>query len=71
MTDKTPAQTHLHSDTHAVEVRDAQSAVDEAGKGSHTVSPPGEDLRADLELVRGLIAAYGTNGVRRMIDSLT
>jgi hypothetical protein len=44
MIDETPDQTRLHSkNTHAVEVRDAQSAADEVGKGSRPVSPPGED----------------------------
>jgi hypothetical protein len=71
MTDGTPALTRLHSETtHAVEVRDAQSAADEVGKCGRPVSPPGEDTNADLEVIRSLVAVYGTNGVRRMIDSV-
>jgi hypothetical protein len=72
MTDETPDRTWLHSSTtHAVEVRDAQSAADEVGKSSRTVSPLGVDTNSDLELLRRLVAAYGKRSVRRMIDSLT
>jgi hypothetical protein len=71
MTDETSAPTQLPSDTpHAVEVRAAQSAADVVGKGDRPASVPGADVDADLELLRGLVAAYGADGVRRMIDSL-
>ena len=71
MTDETPDRTRLNSETtHAVEVQDAQSAADEVEKCGRPVSPPGEDTNADLELIRSLVAVYGTNGVRRMIDSV-
>ena len=56
--------------THAVEVRDAQADADEARKTCHAASAPGGDAAADLKLLRGLVAAYGEDGVRRMIDSL-
>ena len=70
MTDETPAPTRLPSDTpsHAVEVRDAQSAADDVRKDGRSVSAPGGN--ADLELLRDLVAAYGADGVRRMLDSL-
>jgi hypothetical protein len=71
MIDETPDQTRLHpKTTHAVEVRDAQSAADEVGKSSRSVLPPGEDTNVDLELIRSLVAVYGTDGVRRMINSI-
>ena len=72
MTDETSAPTQYPSDTpHAAEVRDAQSAADEVGKGDRPASVPGANVDADLELLRGLVAAHGADGVRRMIDSLT
>jgi hypothetical protein len=71
MTDESSDQSWLPSDTpHAVEVRDAQAAADVIGNGGRPASPPGVDAAADLELLRGLLAAYGADGVRRMIDSL-
>jgi hypothetical protein len=70
MTDDTPAHNPLPPDSpHAVEVRDAQVAADELGTGSRGTSPPGVD--ADLALVRRLVATYGADGVRRMIDSVS
>jgi hypothetical protein len=72
MKDETSDPTPLPSDTpHAVEVHDAQAVVDEVGKGGGPVSAPGADAKADLELLRRLVAAYGADRVRRMIDSLT
>jgi hypothetical protein len=73
VTDQTPAPTRFPSDapSHAVEVRDAQAAADEVREGCHAASAPGGDAAADLKLLRGLVAAYGVDGVRRMIDSLT
>jgi len=56
--------------THAVEVRDAQAAADELSECGHADSAPGTDADADLKLLRRLVAAYGADGVRRMIDSL-
>jgi hypothetical protein len=71
VTDETQDPTRLPTDTpHAVEVRDAQAAEDALGKGSRPTSAPGADTVADLDILRGLIAAYGADGVRRMIDSL-
>ena len=72
MTAETPDPTQLPADVpHAVEVRDAQAAADAAGQGDRATPTPGADANADLELLRGLVAAYGVDGVRRMIDSLT
>jgi hypothetical protein len=70
MTDETQTPTRLPSDAQppAVEVRDAQAVADGAGTGGRPAPAPGAD--ADLELLRGLVAAYGADGVRRMIDSL-
>ena len=71
MTDEAPAPTRLPPDAqpHAAEVRDAQAAADGVAKDGR--APAGGDAAADLELLRGLVAAYGADGVRRMIDSLT
>jgi hypothetical protein len=72
MTDETTDPTRHGADTtHAVEVQDAQAAADELSTGCHAASAPGADAAADLKLLRGLVAAYGADGVRRMIDSLT
>ena len=70
MPNDTPAHTLLPSDSpHAVEVRDAQAVADEMGPGGRGTSPPGVD--ADRELLRRLVATYGADGVRRMIDSVS
>jgi hypothetical protein len=71
MTDETRDPTCLSPNTsHAVEVRRAQADADEVRAGCHATSAPGADAAADLKLLRGLVAAYGVDGVRRMIDSL-
>jgi hypothetical protein len=72
MKDETPAPTRLASDPspHALEVQNAQAAADDVGKGRRAASTPCGDADSDLELLRGLVAAYGTEGVRRMLDSL-
>ena len=70
MTDETPDPTQFRADvSHAVEVRDAQAAADAAGQGARATPTP--DADADLELLRGLVAVYGADRVRQMIDSLT
>jgi hypothetical protein len=72
MADETPDPTRLPADVpHAVEVHDAQAAADAVGQGDRATPPPGGDANADLELLRRLVAAYGADGVRRMIDSVT
>jgi hypothetical protein len=72
MPDDTPDRTGLPTDTpHATEVRDAQATADEAGTRRRAAPAAGGDAAADLELLRGLVAAYGADGVRRMLDSLT
>lgn len=55
---------------HAAEVRDAQATADELGKSCDAASAPGDDVAADLNLLRGLVAAYGADTLHRMIDSL-
>ena len=70
MADETREPTRLASDsTHATEVRDAQAAKDEVGERRRATSVPGRDAAADLSLLHALVAAYGADGVRRMIDS--
>lgn len=72
MTDETPDPTQLPANVpHAEEVHDAQAAADAVGQGDHAIPTPGRDANADLELLRRLVAAYGVEGVRQMIDSLT
>ena len=56
---------HPTDTTHAVEVHDAQAAADVVGKETH----PGS--AEHLEVLRGLVGAYGIDGVRRMMDALT
>lgn len=55
---------------HATEVRDAQATLDACCAVGREVPLPGGDLTADRELLRALVAAYGADGVREMIDSL-
>ncbi len=56
---------------HAVEVRDAQATLDASETADRERPRPGGDWVADRELLRALVAAYGADGVRAMIDSLT
>ncbi|QJW94642.1 hypothetical protein [Frigoriglobus tundricola] len=71
MLDRTLAPTTLSCTVpHAEEVRAAQAAVDAAETGSSAASVPGANAGADLELLRRLVAAYGVDGVHRMIESL-
>lgn len=55
---------------HAVVVRDAQATLDAADTAGREAPLPGRNLAADRELLRALVAAYGADGVRGMIDSL-
>jgi hypothetical protein len=71
MTDETSDQNWLPSrPPHAVEVRDAQAAADLVGNRGRPPCSPGMDAAADRELLRGLVAAYGGDELRRMIESL-
>jgi hypothetical protein len=71
VTDETQDSCCFPSDTtHAEEVRDAQAARDRVGERCRSTTAPARDAAADLQLLRGLVAAYGADGVRRMIDSL-
>lgn len=56
---------------HAVEVRDAQATLDASCTVVRETPLPGGNLVADRELLRALVAAYGADGVRKIIDSLT
>jgi hypothetical protein len=51
-------------------VQHAQAVADEVRKSCHATSAPGADLTADLKLLRGLVAVYGADMVRSMIDSM-
>jgi hypothetical protein len=71
MTDESRDPTCLSpNNSHAVEVRNAQADADEVREHCRATSAPGADAAADLELLRGLVAAYGVDAVRRMLDSL-
>lgn len=71
VTDETQDSRCFPSDTtHAEEVQDAQAAKDRVGERCRSTSAPDRDADADLQLLRGLVAAYGADGVRRMIESL-
>ena len=71
MIDETRGSMCLPCDTsHAVEVQHAQAVADEVRKSCHATSAPGADLTADLKLLRGLVAVYGADRVRSMIDAM-
>jgi hypothetical protein len=71
VTDETPDASCFPSDTtHAEEVQDAQAAKDKVGERCRSTSAHDRDADADLQLLGGLVAAYGADGVRHMIESL-
>lgn len=72
MTNTTSAPIHKSSDapSHAVEVSDAQAALDNIEMRDRNVSAPGSNAIADLKLLHDLVTIYGVDGIRRMLDSL-
>ena len=55
---------------HAVEVHDAQAALDGHRVVGRTTPPAAEDAATEREFLRALVAVHGIDGVRKMIDSL-
>jgi hypothetical protein len=55
---------------HAIEVHTAQAALDDCGTVGRTGTTLDGNANTDREIVRSLVAAYGAEGVRQMIDTL-
>lgn len=72
MTDEnlTPLRLDVRT-THAVEVQDAQANADEVNRTWRPSPIPGADLETDRDLIRVLVAVYGTERLIGMIETAT